>query len=240
MTHFFRIAMMGILILASYAAVAAEQVLVLIFKEQDPDGSAYISRMIINDAFLRLDYGQDQAGFILFDRNSQVINSITFHDRSVMVIAAKKVVQKSPIKLKLSSKRIASAKVKLIETTEMLHHRFFANELRCFDSFIIPNFIPDASKALKNYYAALAGEHAQTMHRIPEEMLDACDLAINIFSSDRHFNEGFPIRELFYDGKERALLDFDEKYMMDEKWRQIPEDFTRYYPGQPGAKGAGA
>ena len=231
--HLFRIVLFVCLwLMAGNAVSASEQVLLLIFKEQDASGGAFISRMIVSEKFLRLDYGPAQSDFILFDRQSKIIKSVVYSTRTVMIINPRKITQHSPIKIDTSSEQISSDQVNILNSSEMLHIRFFANKDRCLDSFIIPKLLPSVTQALTQYYEVLAGEHAQTIHLIPGDIIDACDLAMNIFSSARRFDSGFPIRESILNGTERILLDYDENFMLDEQWRHIPEAFKPYSPSQ--------
>jgi len=203
---------------------------VLIFAEMEPGNGAYISRAIANSRYLRLDYG-DKSGFVLFDRQRREIYSINHFDHTVMVVSERKVLQKPPFKITLQDKHVATNKINY-KNKELHHDQFFANDIRCADVFAIPDLLPDVTQAYQDYFQVLAGEHVQTLDAIPRDLLDACDLATNIFAPTRHFSHGFPIQEILFNGKRRILLDFDRDYPMGEKWYALPAAYRRFTPAQ--------
>ena len=94
--------------------------------------------------------------------------------------------------------------------------------------FAVSGFLPDVTKALKEYRQALAGEQAALIDAMPAEMLKACDLANNIFNATRHLDHGFPVRLKETDGRFRELVEYKKNTRIDAGLLKLPEGFSEF------------
>lgn len=81
-------ALLAACLLLLAAPLMALEALVLEYAEWEVDGEPYAARALISPAFMRLDYGPDDAGFVLFDRGAGVIYSIQAEDQRILEISA--------------------------------------------------------------------------------------------------------------------------------------------------------
>ena len=58
----------------------------LSFSEAGPEGDAYPVRMLVNERFLRIEDGDARDGFIVFDRTSKTIFSVSHPDKTTLVL----------------------------------------------------------------------------------------------------------------------------------------------------------
>ena len=63
----------------------------LSFSEAGPDGDAYPVRMLVNERFLRIEDGDARDGFIVFDRTSKTIFSVSHPDKTTLVLRSQAV-----------------------------------------------------------------------------------------------------------------------------------------------------
>jgi len=56
----------------------------VIYHDQDPGSEPYVTRILVNERFMRLDDGQDGGDFVLFDRKKgEVVNVL--HEMKVLM-----------------------------------------------------------------------------------------------------------------------------------------------------------
>jgi hypothetical protein len=109
------------------------------------------------------------------------------------------------------------------------HYRYDADGKHCYDAVAMPaEFLPEVVKAMREFRTTLAGEHASTVGAIPRDMLDACDLSVNIFHATKHLDHGMPIREWDQKGYQRFLVKYKEDLQIDKSEYLIPDNYHRY------------
>lgn len=203
----------------------------LLFSERDagPNTESYTTRIFVSADYLHMSNSYSPADFVLFNRAERTIYNVTRDDKTIFVIKDKPGDIESPIKISYEGKSQPSGAIPKIDGRQATHYRFFANEKHCYDSVVLgEDFLPDVLSAMREFRQVLAGEHAATLNRVPREMLDACDLAVNIFYATKHMEHGLPIREWDRRGFQRFLKDYREDIRVPEEIFTLPKDFERY------------
>lgn len=218
----------GILFLGC-AIAQAESVIMLIYQEIEPGQGKALVRKIINEGFMRIDNGQENDGFVLFDRKKQVIYNISFRDKTIFTLHSKKITGSIPLKFSIREKIITAETTPLLDG-KLKHLRFWAGDQLCLNRFSLAGLLPEVIKIQKEYLEILAGEHLAVIKSTPREMLDPCDLALHISHWQQRFEGGFPVMEYEYTGKERILMDFDPAYQLNFPWTRLPLGFKYYSP----------
>ena len=77
---------MTLLLFASAASASAQQASLLVYRVWEEGIDPYISRILVTPDYLRLDEGEGSDGFTLFDRQQEIIYSVSLEERSVLVI----------------------------------------------------------------------------------------------------------------------------------------------------------
>ena len=219
----------AIILLLGSAMAHAEPVIMLIYQEIEQNYTKVLVRKIINAEFMRIDNGKENDGFVLYDRKKQIIYNVSFGDKSIFTINAKKSPVKAPLKFSVREKTVTA------ETTALLHGklkhlRFWAGDQLCLNRFILAGLLPEAIKAQKEFLEVLAGEHLAVIKNTPQEMQEPCDFALHISHWQQRFEGGYPVLEYEYTGKERILMDFDPTYQLTLPWTQLPLGFKLYSP----------
>lgn len=192
----------------------------------------FTTRMFANPDYLHISDSRAPANYILFNRAEQTIYNVTTDDRTIMVIHRKEVGVKPPIEIRYEEESQPSGAIPKIDGQQATHYRFLVNGKHCYDAVVLPeSSLPDALAALREFRLVLAGEHATTVDQMPPEMLDACDLALNVFEPIKHMEHGLPIREWDRHGYQRFLKDYRVDLTIEAAMFDLPADFRRYSVG---------
>lgn len=205
----------------------------LILEEREAGSKeSYSMRLFANADFLHISDSRSPSNYILFNRAEQTLYSVTSDDRSIFVIRPKAVSQKSPIEIHYEEESQPSSAIPKIDGQQATHYRYLVNGKHCYDVVTLPeDFMPEVLAALREFRTVLAGEHATTVDKTPPEMLDACDLALNIFEPIKHMEHGLPIREWDRHGYQRFLKDYRRDITAEATMFELPKDFERYSIG---------
>jgi len=195
------------------------------FSEYEDGVGHYPVRMTITENFLRIDDTSEGKDFVLFQRKENVIYSVNSEDQQIIKIKLKPVTIKSPMELKLHSRKMATdEKAPLISGRQTEHYQFFVNDKRCYDLVTAPGLMSDAVIALKKFKQVLAGQQAETLRFLPADVHEACDLVKHTFYPQLYLEKGFPVMEqsMVQNGEtktikySRTLVDFMKKKIVAE------------------------
>jgi hypothetical protein len=200
----------------------------LSFIESSPDGE-YPVRMLVNEKFLRIEDGDTPDGFIVFDRTTRIIYSVSHTGRSTLVLHA------LPVKLAMPKpfeNKIEQQKETLpaVDGQSVIHFRLVTNHQRCFDVYAAEGLLPEAVAALREYHETLAGEQAAMQANMPVGVQSACDLADQVFFPARYLEHGFPVRQVNFAGVTRQLVSYKRDVPVEQGIFDIPKDYKQITP----------
>lgn len=204
---------------------------VAIFEESRPGQEPFTTRMIATQEFLRIDDGSDDGDFLLYDRKKKLIQNVNSQEQMILVVHAQPVNVESPITLN-NEIRHKQTDVPKLADKEVSHYQFSTNKQVCFDVYTSTALLGNLRKALAEYRRVLSGEQAMMLTVTPKELLNACDLANNIYSPDRHLIKGFPVRQQEFTGRSRQLIDYTEGGAVDGELFRVPKDYKQLSPQQ--------
>jgi hypothetical protein len=202
--------------------------LYLSFVESGPDGDHPV-RMLITERYLRIEDGDDQDGFILFDRANRTVYSVSHVARSTLVVQAQPVTLPAPAAFthrRESGKDTPPA----VDGKMVAHYRYFTNDKLCFEVYAVKDFLSGATRALREYQEVLAGEQGAMQARMPEGELQVCELADLVFHPGRNLEQGFPLRLVKAGGVTRQLVDFKTGVPLEPKLFELPPDYKTFSP----------
>lgn len=212
---------------AQSAAKQAPSAIVLTYVNTEPEVEPYQTRIIINEQYIRFDDGQASNDFVLFDRQSGVIYSSAVETHRILVIKPK--TGNTPeLNIKITDQRVDDPNAPVIGGQKMQGWNMLADGQTCNQVMVVPGLLPKAIAALKEYTRYLSLEHADGLHKIPLDMQNACDIAINVLAHDWALSKGLPAREQHYTGFARSLMDFKEDYVPDPALFELPKDYQRF------------
>lgn len=204
----------------------------LIMMESNEGEPTFTTRIFVNEGYMHMSDNRSPSDYMLFNRKEKTIYNVTSEDKTILVIKDKPVNVESPLELDYQGESQPSSAIPNIDGRSATHYKFMANGKHCYDAVVMPkDFMPDVLAALRDFREVLAGEHATTVDRTPKELLDACDLSVNIFHATQHMDNGLPIREWDRHGYQRFLKDYRENLEPAEGTFNLPKDFERYSIG---------
>lgn len=203
----------------------------LSFTETEPGGEPYPVRMLVTGKFLRIEDGDGQDGFILFDRGARTVYSVNHAARTTLALRGQPVSLAAPRKFEHRTERDDTAYPE-IDGHRVAHYRLLTNGELCFEVFAAADLMPPAVAALREYHAVLAGEQAAMQASVPAAFQSACDLAEYVFLPVRHLAQGFPVRQVNRAGVTRQLTDFKTGIPVEAKLLELPADYRQLSPAE--------
>lgn len=205
----------------------------VLFVEQEDGVEPYQTRMIITKDFVRIDDGEGDQDFVLFDRKNNVVHSVTSSEKTIMAIHEKKLKQgqkfEPPFKLTHASKEMPAMKdVPAIEGEKAKHYQLITNDTVCYDVISVKGLMPHVVKALTEFHKHMATDSYVTFKNLPADMHDACDMTATTFKPGRQFEFGFPIQEWGKRNYSRSLIDYNVNFKVEPNLFKLPEGYKRY------------
>lgn len=218
----------------AFGSVAAREpapVLKLDFVESEAGIAPYPTRMLVSADFLRVDDGENAGSYILFDRATRQVHSVSADSRTIMTIEPRAVDIEPPFELELSTRKMGSLKdAPPIGARQPKHYRLDANGQECYHVVAVEGLMPEAVAALREFHRVLAADSAATFASRPADLHDACDMAASTFAPTRHLAFGFPIQEWDTKGYTRSLVNYDAAFVPSEAGGAftLPADYARF------------
>ncbi|MFP5505028.1 MAG: hypothetical protein ACLGH6_02405 [Gammaproteobacteria bacterium] len=218
------LALAGGAVAAGQAEVAAT---VLLWQEQDAGGPPYASRMLVTRDYLRSDEGRDDSDYLLFDRRTRQIFSVSHAQRSVLVIAADPVPAQAGPRPDIDVQVAAQADAPRIAGHVASHVRLSSGGTECLHATVVPGLLPDVAAALRELRGVLAGRQYRDLDKTPEELRTPCFLANYVYAGDRHLQLGLPIQEAVSGGVRRQLEDYRSDQAVPAALFALPSGYER-------------
>lgn len=215
--------------LVSLPAAAAEvESAMLLYQAQEPGVGAYASRILVTEEHVRMDDGRDDGDYLIFNRGTRLISSVTHDDETVFEIPAREVGLEPPLPLELHTESVATQEMPQVAGKAPQHRQLFVNGALCYSVVAVPDLMDDTVTALRDFRQVLAGEHAKVLPRTPADMQDPCDMALNTFHAEWQLQFGLPIQEWDENGNRQMLMDYKQGLMLDEALFELPEGYRHY------------
>ncbi len=209
--------------------VQADEMTLYQFVESDLE--PYPQRLIVNENYLRMDEGEEGDNYVLLDRQSGTIYSVTHEDKTILVIEPVEVTIEQPAELEVISREVRQEEA-LPEVAGRVP-RYMAMEVNdriCYQVVALEAVQPETVAALRQFASTMAGEHARVLAYTPADVQDECDMAVNIYHPGWPLQYGLPIQEWDAAGNGRVLADFTANFNSVDQLFKLPTDYERYTP----------
>jgi len=203
----------------------------LLYRVSEPGAEPYISRLITTDAFLRLDQGAGDSGFILLDRAARVIYSVNPDDQLVLLFRTAPTDREpaAPSGLTLQQQPLADAPRVAGVVPQQWQIRL-ADQL-CASGVVVPGLMPEARAAWRDYLRLLAAQQQASLAAIPPEFQQPCDQLLNVQRPGLLLERGLPLRQWEPTGRRQELLDFRPHFPIDNGLFTLPAGFRQIEMG---------
>ena len=217
--------------IAGGAASPMSAVSLLLFDEEEPGTGSYPVRYLVNDAYLRIDDGYDASDYILLDRASSIISSISHEHGNILVINRQPPAD-MPASLKLSRERVPDSDAPPISGKRPQHYRYTANGKLCYEAMVVSGLMQAAVVGLAEYERLLAGQQAAKLENTPVEYRTPCFLSRYIYAPGRHLDQGLPIQVWDTKGFRRALVNYSANENVPQYLFDVPSDYQEITIGE--------
>lgn len=206
---------------------------VLLFSEQGAEHGAeqesYQTRMLISEDFLRIDDGAGADGYVLFDRQNNIIYNINNDTKTVMTVELIPDEVKPPFDLDLVAEKITlPAGAPEINGIKPQHYRLSTNQEHCLDVIAVNGMLESAVNAMQAYNRVLASNNAITLDATPLELQTPCMLSMNIFYVNQNLRYGFPVQEWDKYGKRRSLISYKQNEKLESSLFNLANRFQHF------------
>ena len=202
------------------------------YEEQEAGTDTYPVRVLVNPDHVRFDDGFDASDFVLLERRSRTLFSVSHEEQRILVIATPRLDKALPEHVDLDETREIDSKAPKIAGEQPVHIRFLANDELCYQAIVVPGLLADAVSGLAEYAEILGDRQLDNMHTVPESMQTPCFLARYAYAPQRHLLHGLPLREWDAAGYLRTLTDFSENQPVSSDLFGLPTGYERFQPGQ--------
>ncbi|MBI5750744.1 MAG: hypothetical protein HZA59_01180 [Hydrogenophilales bacterium] len=227
----FQLFIVMVLGLAAGSAWGAGGMTEVTYMDQEADAGGYVTRYLVTDRFLRMDYGRDREDFVLLDRREKRAYNVNHERHEVLVFEMAPLTIEKPKEWDtdddLLSDRDSQKKLNLIVNGKVCT-RITASE----------RFLPEVARALGEFGEVMAATHATAYLATPPEQREACDLARLVLEPRRWFKYGLTLDEVHYSGFSRRLLNYQAGVAVRPKVFEVPDHYRQInmkaqHGGQP-------
>lgn len=194
------------------------------FVDRERDQSELMSRYLLFGEKIRVDYGRDDQGFILFDRAKNTIWHVSPTDRRLTGFVPREVRDALPSDWKISRESMPSEGGALVQIR--------LNDTLCVEYKAMP-MLKNESVLIADYRRALAARQARAWLATPESMRNPCSLVLDTQLAGVEFTQGFPLAARYWDGRTRMFQGHEQLPPRPELF-ELPKGYLRSMVGRDG------
>lgn len=200
----------------------------LLYEEEEPGTGQYPVRILVSVDYVRFDDDYDASDFLLLDRRTHTLFSVSHEERSILVIEGKPGDASLPSNIDLTEERSEDGDAPTIGGNSPVHVRFKANDELCYEAILVPDLLSEVTGALTEYAEILGWRQLNSLETVPEVMQTPCFLSRYAYRPARHYREGLPVREWDAAGYLRTLEDFGERKGVSRSLFVLPDDYEQF------------
>ena len=209
------------------AAATAEKVDLLVYEVKEEGLPKYLSRILVSDAFVRIDEGESSAnGYTLYNRVSHRIHNVDPEEETVLILRPPDRQPVPPESLRLEAKLKEEPLAPGIGGRQTRRLELYADGRLCRTLQVVPGIMPRAVQGLRELRLALARLQGDSA---VEPKADPCELAEYLYAPTRHLAHGLPLLDVMT-VKRQVLVDFDPAFETSERLFEVPADYEVVTP----------
>ncbi len=219
-----------LLLLAAPLLRAGQTVDLLVYRVEEPGLAPYISRILVSDAFVRIDEGAaSTAGYTLYNRVSRRIYNVDPEEETVLVLDPPPRQPRAPAGLELESRLAEEPDAPQVAGRRPRRLELLADGRLCRTLQVVDGLMPRAVQGLRELRLALARLQGEPTPE-PGEAPAPCELAEYLYAPARSLEHGLPLVDLLMDGRRQWLLDYDPDFPAEADLFRIPEHYRLVVP----------
>ena len=198
------------------------------YQEKEQNMSVTKIRYLVTDQFIRIDEGQADDDFILFDVTKKTIYSVNHDDHTILEIKNQDwTMPEFDFKREVVLGELKDAPSVAGKTVK--RYLLTANDEVCMDIQYLPGTYPDEMRIFHQYQLVLSGQQVVMINNTPQEMQSPCFLLDQVYDDGDYYNKGLPIQLWHSRGYARLLVDFKKEHVPAELFF-LPSGYSMYEP----------
>ena len=187
------------------------------YEERAPNQPPALSRILVWGQLLRLDYGQDDADFVLYDHPARRIWHVSREARQMTGIAVAPARYHWPADWRLSQEQYQSGPD--VITRVQLNGQLCAE-------FKSAPMLAEPADLMRRFRKGVAGKQADAWGRTANTSRQPCALALEVREAGIEYRHGMPLAVRYWDGRVRLYQRHDTLPVRRELF-ELPEDYSR-------------
>jgi len=200
---------------------------IVLYEEQEAGIDPYPVRILVSPEYVRFDDGYDESDFVLLDRGSRTLFSVTHENHSVLEIRNHAFSGSLPPDITLTEDRVEDSKAPTIAGEQPVHIRYLANESPCYQTISVSGLLKEAVAGLIEYETALGERQLGNLQSVPDTMQTPCFLSRYAYAPERHYTHGLPVQIWDETGFYRSLTDFHESKTVAAVLFEVPDSYEK-------------
>lgn len=199
---------------------------VFYYEEVEQGAGSQTMRYIVNKHYLRIDNGDDNSDFILFDVKEKMIHSINHEDRTILKIENKQW-QTPEFDFKVNKQFDKMQNAPKISDKQVFSYLLKADDITCTQVSIIKDMFADDMQVFYQYQQVLSGQQVATLKNTPKELHTPCFLIDQVYHSGDYYKQGLPVHISYSRGYEKFLKDYKESEFNNKLFIK-PKGYSEY------------
>jgi len=219
----------GVLLMFSSSVFSATlNSLLLQYDETESGTDVQSMRYIINDQFLRIDNGDADSDFILFDRNQKTVFSVNHEDQTILKIAY--LPWKSPkYDFQVSVEEHALSDAPKVFGKQVFSYKVKAKNNVCTSVLLVKDMHMNRLQVLYEFQNIMSGQQVATLDNTPKEFHTPCFLVDQVFHKADYLKLGLPI-QISYSRDYSKFLKGIEEAEVESMLFVLPENYEEFLP----------
>ena len=214
-------------LLLGVAPGRADEADLLVYAVKESGLPRYLSRILVTDAFVRIDEGQDSPnGYTLYNRVSHIIYNVDPEDETVLILTPPDRQPVKPDSLRLEEKVLEDPDAPTIAGRRPRKLELYTNGRLCRTLQTVEGLMPRAVQGLLELRLALA-----RLQGVPggAEAPDPCQLSEYLYAPGRALAHGLPLLDSMEE-KRQWLVDFRAGQVVSGETFQVPGQYQQVVP----------
>lgn len=211
----------------------------ILYADSETEHSRVTSRILILGDRMRMDFGQDDQGFVLFDRAARTVWHISPQDQKVTGILAGGVGSLEPQPGSRNGPKQGDTswpKDWVLSLDEMPSEQNLLTQLRLNETLCVEfksaPMLAWQAQLLAEFRQSLAANQARLWRALPETERKPCALAVDVARAGIEYQRGLPLAIRYWDGRSRVYLAHQYLPARPELF-DLPKQFRQVLIGAP-------
>ena len=229
MINIYKIILMLSLFSFHQLAMANNKTTVFWFDELEAGIDPVQMRYLVTPSYLRIDNGNTQEDFILFDVEKKTIFSVNHLDRTILVIRDNQW-KKPGYDFKTDVVQAPLEGAPVISGKQVQGYKVMVDGEVCTNIQFIPGMYESEREVLKKYQRTLSSQQIRNLANTPEHVKTPCFMLDVAYNEGNYYDLGMPIQEWHNRGYAKFLKEHKIQNVPDSIFI-LPKDYRQYTVG---------